>query len=202
MDTVTNLFAAFAVVIASLIAVSPAAATGCQNHPWAEQPCPGVAEKWDRFLALQELHASLAAARSFEAFLAGRDEEALHFLAIARGEGAARSLTTGQQASPEVARVQRRRETGCIADPYASTPCLGTSGAWQSYASERGLEESWQSSRDFVARLSDRPTAAAQLGGQGVGLEDAANEDGATPATDTVGRLIIRVYPGAPFEGS
>ena len=202
MDTVTNLFAAFAVVIASLIAVSPAAAAGCQNHPWAEQPCPGVAEKWDRFLALQDLHASLAAARSFEAFLAGRDEEALHFLAIARGEGPAHSLTTGQQASPEVARVQRRREAGCIADPYASTPCLGTAGAWESYANERGLEESWQSSRDFVARLSDRPAAGAQSGVQGAGLDDDADEDAATAAADSAGGLIIRVYPGVRYEGS
>lgn len=202
MDTVTNLFAALAVVTASLIAVSPAAAASCQNHPWAEDPCPGVAEKWDRFLALQDLHASLAAARSFEAFLAGRDEEALHFLAIARGEGPARSLTSGQQASPEVARVQRRREAGCIADPYASTPCLGTAGAWESYARERGLEESWESSRDFVAKLSDRPTAGAQSGVHGVGPEDAADEDSATSAADTAGRLIIRVYPGVRYEGS
>ena len=199
MDTVTNLFAAFAVVIASLIAVSPAAAAGCQNHPWAEQPCPGVAEKWDRFLALQDLHASLAAARSFEAFLAGRDEEALHFLAIARGEGPARSLTTGQQASPEVARVQRRREAGCIADPYASTPCLGTAGAWESYAAEHDLEESWESSRDFVATLSDHPSAEGRPSARGSDHSEAANEESvATEPRD----LIIRVYPGAPFEGS
>ena len=200
MDRVTNLFAAFAVVIASLLAVSPAAAAGCQNHPWAEQPCPGVAEKWERFLALQDLHASPAAARSFEAFLAGRDDEAAHFLAIARGEGPARSLTTGQPASPEVARVQRRREAGCIADPYASTPCLGTAGAWESYAAEHDLEESWESSRDFVARFSDRPMAArrtSQSGGS-----QAADEEGDAPAEKAAGGLIIRVYPGVRFEGS
>lgn len=199
MDTVTNLFAAFAVMIASLMVVSPVAAAGCQNHPWAEQPCPGVAEKWDSFLALQDLHASLAAARSFEAFLAGRDEEALHFLAIARGEGPARSLTTGQQASPEVARVQRRREAGCIVDPYASTPCLGTAGAWESYAAEHDLEESWESSRDFVATLSGRPAAEGRPSARGSDHSEAANEE--SVATEP-GDLIIRVYPGAPFEGS
>lgn len=199
MDAVTNLFAAFAVVIASLIAVSPAAAAGCQNHPWAEQPCPGVAEKWDRFLALQDLHASLAAARSFEAFMAGRDDEAAHFLAIARGEGVARSLTTGQQASPEVARVQRRREAGCIADPYASTPCLGTAGAWESYAAEHDLEESWESSRDFVATLSDRPAAEGRASARASGHSEAADEESAAAEP---GGLIIRVYPGVRFEGS
>ncbi len=199
MDAVTKLFAAFAVVIASLIAVSPAAAAGCQNHPWAEQPCPGVAEKWERFLALQDLHASLAAARNFEAFMAGRDDEAAHFLAIARGEGVARSLTTGQAASPEVARVQRRREAGCIVDPYASTPCLGTAGAWESYAAEHDLEESWESSRDFVARLSDRPVAEGQASARASGHSEAADEES---AAGEPGGLIIRVYPGVRFEGS
>ncbi len=200
MGWVTNLFAASAVVIASLLAISPAGAAGCQNHPWAEQPCPGVAEKWERFLALQDLHASLAAARSFEAFMDGRDDEAQHFLAIAQGDGPERSLTAGEQASPEVARVQRRREAGCIADPYASTPCLGTAGAWESYAEERGLDESWEDSRDFVATLSDRRAAGGQRGLPGNGLEKAPDEESA--AAQPGGGLIIRVYPGSRYEGS
>ena len=201
MGRVTKLFAASAVLLAALAATAlPANAAACQNHPWAEQPCPGIAEKWERFLVLQELHASLAAARSFEAFLAGRDEEAAHFLAIARGEGPERSLTAGEQASPELARVQRRRETGCIADPYASTPCLGTAGAWESYAAERGLEESWESSRDFVARFSDHALAARRTSQSGRG--QAAEEEGDAPADKAAGGLIIRVYPGVRYEGS
>lgn len=200
MGWVTNLFAASAAVIASILAISPVAATGCQNHPWAEQPCPGVAEKWERFLALQDLHASLAAARSFEAFMNGRDDEARHFLAIAQGDGPERSLTAGDPASPEVARVQRRRDAGCVADPYASTPCLGTAGAWESYARERGLEESWEGSRDFVATLSDRPAAEGRGRLQGGGRGEAANEERAV--REPGGGLIIRVYPGVRFEGS
>ena len=106
MGWVTKLSIASAGLLMGLVAVlSPAIAAGCQNHPWAEQTCPGVKEKWERFLALQDLHASLAAARSFEAFLAGRDDEAAHFLTIARGEGPERSLTAGEPASQEVARV-------------------------------------------------------------------------------------------------
>ena len=201
MGWVTKLSIASAGLLVGLVAIlPPAIAVGCQNHPWAEQPCPGVKVKWERVLELQDLHASLAAARSFEAFLAGRDEEAAHFLTIARGEGPERSLTTGEPASPKVARVQRRREAGCIADPYASTPCLGTAGAWESYAAEHDLEKSWESSRDFVAKLSDHASAARRSGQSG--RDDVADEDGEAPADKAAGGLIIRVYPGVRYEGS
>ncbi len=174
------------------------ASSPCQNNPMAAQPCPGIAEQWRAFLELQELHASLAAARSFEAFLAGRDEEAMHYLRLARGEGPKGALSAGGYDSLEVARVQRRREDGCTADPYASNPCLGVAGAWDSFAKARGLDEGWESSRDFVADLAGHGSQLSQ--------PRQAERSNAVMETQTKdarrGGLIIRVYPFESAGGS
>lgn len=192
-----------AVVGAGLFAAGLTAAAqptvACQNHPWAKEPCPAVGDKWRSFLELQDLHPSLAAARSFEAFLEGRDREAERLLTIARGDGPAVASLGGGYRSEEVARLQRRRDGGCVADPYSSTPCLGTAGAWESYAQERGLEQGWESSRGFVSELSRPAAGPAQHATEALSADGDAQEAAARRGDG----LIIRIYPVRPdAEGS
>ena len=177
---------------------SSAAVEPCQNSPLAAEPCPGVVDKWRSFLELQDLHASLAAARSFEAFLAGHDDEGERFLALARGHNPSSTMTMDNYGTLEMARVQRRREGGCAVDPYASNPCLGVAGAWASYAQNNGLGEDWDSARDFVGSLnggrhSERPPADS--------TSRSKEQEARTVSQSGIG-LIIRVYPGSAFEGS
>ncbi len=190
--------ATFLVSICLGLSGPSAASESCRNHPFAAEPCPGVAEKWQSFLELQDLHASLAAARSLEAFLAGHDEEAMHYLALARGSSPESALPKGHFGSLEMARVQRRRQTGCTADPYASSPCLGVAGAWQSYARERRVIAGWESSRDFVSELNERATGSQPSARDDPGTKVPESEAPSRPG----GGLIIRVYPGSGFEGS
>ena len=176
---------------------------GCQNNPYADNPCRGFTEAWQAFAKKHNLPLNRRGAAIFQAYANGDFVRGDRLYAALTGEHTQYEVVHSGIANEILARnmgLAHDERDACDVNPFDTNPCIGAARLLREFAKKHGLKANRKTGKLMAAYADGEFERGDQLyaSAKGITVDELLDQHNVPrkPKEREVPRLIIDIHAG------